>query len=55
MAGYSGPPLVRKLGIKAGATLYLANAPENYRQLVSPFAKFINGMCTAIATCCVTG
>ena len=29
-AGYSGTPLVRKLGIKPGMTLCLLNAPENY-------------------------
>lgn len=39
MAGYSGTPLVKKLGIQEGATLYLVNAPEDYLQLVSPVPK----------------
>lgn len=29
-AGYSGTPLPKKLGIKAGATLYLDGAPADY-------------------------
>ena len=34
MTGYSGTPLWKKLGYKAGATVYLEKAPENYRQLL---------------------
>ncbi len=30
MAGYSGTPLVKKLGIKEGARVALVNAPENF-------------------------
>jgi hypothetical protein len=30
MAGYSGTPLVKKLGIKAGSNIVLVNAPSNY-------------------------
>jgi alkylation response protein AidB-like acyl-CoA dehydrogenase len=30
MAGYSGTPLVQKLGIKAGMRLHLADAPPDY-------------------------
>jgi hypothetical protein len=30
MAGYSGTPLVQKLGIKAGMRLYVEGAPKNY-------------------------
>jgi hypothetical protein len=30
VAGYSGTPLVRKLGINAGARLVLLNAPEGF-------------------------
>lgn len=33
MAGYSGTPLAKKLGIKAGARLMLINAPEHYIDL----------------------
>lgn len=32
-AGYSGTPLAKKLGIKAGFTLKLVDAPEHYLQL----------------------
>jgi Protein of unknown function (DUF3052) len=34
MAGYSGTPLLQKLGIKPGATLLLINEPKNYRKLL---------------------
>jgi hypothetical protein len=30
MAGYSGTPLAKKLGIKPGATLFLEGAPDPY-------------------------
>ena len=36
MAGYSGTPLARKLGIKDGSRIFLLNAPGNYLQLVAP-------------------
>lgn len=39
MAGYSGTPLVKKLGIKEESKLYLANAPDEYMKLVSPLPK----------------
>jgi len=32
LAGYSGTPLPRKLGIKAGATVALVGAPEHFEQ-----------------------
>jgi hypothetical protein len=35
-AGYSGTPLAKKLGIRAGARLFLQAAPDNYRQLIAP-------------------
>jgi len=31
MAGYSGTPLVKKLGIKEGSRIALVNAPENFQ------------------------
>ncbi|HEV7644997.1 MAG TPA: hypothetical protein VGO50_13715 [Pyrinomonadaceae bacterium] len=37
--GYSGTPLAKKLGIKAGDKLYLLGAPENYRALVEPLPE----------------
>jgi len=39
MAGYSGTPLVKKLGIREGMKLFLANAPNEYLKLVSPLPK----------------
>ncbi len=35
MAGYSGTPLVKKLGIKAGFTVALVNAPDNFKGLLT--------------------
>ena len=35
-AGYSGTPLTKKLGIKAGQMIVLLNAPENYNDLLAP-------------------
>jgi len=34
MAGYSGTPLLQKLGIKRGLAVVTINAPTNYRQLL---------------------
>jgi hypothetical protein len=36
MAGYSGTPLVKKLGIKPGDSLYIFNAPERYFDWLFP-------------------
>lgn len=36
MPGYSGTPLVKKLGIKEGAEIHLVGAPDNYLELVEP-------------------
>lgn len=59
-AGYSGTPLARKLGIKAGHTVVLINEPKQYLQLfedmpeviyakgeVPESADFIHLFCTA--------
>jgi hypothetical protein len=35
-AGYSGTPLAKKLGIKAGFRVFVENAPENYLQWLEP-------------------
>jgi Protein of unknown function (DUF3052) len=35
-AGYSGTPLVKKLGIKANSELCVLSAPGNYADLVAP-------------------
>jgi len=34
MAGYSGTPLPKKLGIKSGVTVVTINPPNNYRRLL---------------------
>ena len=36
MAGYSGTPLVKKLGVKEGATLAAVGAPEGFRSMLEP-------------------
>jgi hypothetical protein len=36
MAGYSGTPLQRKLGIKDDSTVFLVNAPIHYLDWISP-------------------
>lgn len=36
MAGYSGTPLAKKLGIKDGSKIFLSNAPKDYLKLVAP-------------------
>lgn len=35
-AGYSGTPLVAKLGVKQGTTIAVVGAPRGYRELLSP-------------------
>ena len=41
MTGYSGTPLVKKLGIKAGAVIYLAGSPEGYLKLIEPLPESV--------------
>jgi len=36
MAGYSGTPLAKKLGIKAGSSVVAVGAPKGYRGLLEP-------------------
>jgi hypothetical protein len=36
MAGYSGTPLVRKLGVKEGFNIHVISAPAGYRRLLAP-------------------
>ncbi len=38
-AGYSGTPLAKKLGIKAGDTLRVINSPADYRSLFTDFPQ----------------
>ncbi|HEV8195767.1 MAG TPA: DUF3052 domain-containing protein [Gemmatimonadales bacterium] len=44
MAGYSGTPLPRKLGIKENAGVLIINAPDNYRTLVTPLPDGVRFM-----------
>jgi hypothetical protein len=39
MTGYSGTPLVKKLGIKAGSRLLLVGAPDQYMLLLEPLPE----------------
>src|SRR5205823_5262297 len=36
MAGYSATPLAKKLGIRPGARVHVAGAPDDYRALLDP-------------------
>ncbi len=38
-AGYSGTPLVKKLGIKPGARVAVSGVPDDYWDLVSPLPE----------------
>jgi hypothetical protein len=42
MAGYSGTPLAKKLGIKAGSRVYVATGPSNYRDLLEPLPEDVS-------------
>jgi hypothetical protein len=44
MAGYSGTPLSKKLGIKPGAKVCLVGAPEGYRALLDPIPPDVSFM-----------
>jgi len=39
MAGYSGTPLVKKLGIKKGFKIYVRNSPYKYGELLNEVPK----------------
>jgi len=39
MAGYSGTPLAKKLGIKTGMVVHTVNAPANYAALLDPLPE----------------
>jgi hypothetical protein len=42
MAGYSGTPLAKKLGIKADGRVYLDGAPANYMALIEPLPEGVS-------------
>lgn len=50
MAGYSGTPLVKKLGIGEGFEVLLVNAPPEYRALISPLPAEVNFATAANST-----
>jgi len=39
MAGYSGTPLIKKLGIKPNSTLFIMNPPASYFEWISPLPE----------------
>ncbi len=39
MTGYSGTPLIRKLGIKPGMRICFLNPPEEYSELLGPLPE----------------
>jgi hypothetical protein len=39
LAGYSRTPLVKKLGIKEGAQIFISGAPKNYLEFLSPLPQ----------------
>lgn len=41
MAGYSGTPLAKKLGIGAGATVLPVDAPKDYRAILEPLPESV--------------
>ena len=41
-AGYSGTPLVKKLGIKSGSTLCIKHEPKEYWDWISPLPDDVN-------------
>ena len=38
-AGYSGTPLIKKLGLQAGQRSAVINAPDNYTELLGPLPE----------------
>ena len=39
MSGYSGTPLVKKLGFKPGYTVWMANSPDGFEGLLGPLPE----------------
>jgi len=42
MAGYSGTPLAKKLGVKPGSNVFVADAPMAYERLLDPMPEGVN-------------
>ena len=47
MAGYSGTPLAKKLGLNPGARVYLDGAPEHFRGLLDPVPEGVEFLARA--------
>jgi len=51
MAGYSGTPLAKKLGINAGLKVFADGAPSDYVSLLAPLpdgVKFVNKLTNSV-------
>jgi hypothetical protein len=51
MAGYSGTPLAKKLGINAGSKVFADGAPADYTSLLAPLpdgVAFVNKLTTSV-------
>ena len=48
MAGYSGKPLVQKLGIKDGWAIAILNAPKGYDRLLGKLPRQVRRQATAV-------
>jgi len=44
MAGYSGKPLVQKLGIKPGFRIFAAGIPDAYEDIVGPYPRRLSSL-----------
>jgi hypothetical protein len=40
--GYSGKPLIEKLGMKPGMRVYMINPPANYSRILGPFPEGVS-------------
>ena len=47
MAGYSGTPLAKKLGIKPGSCVWAKGAPADYKELLAPLPEDVEFLAKA--------
>jgi hypothetical protein len=50
MAGYSGRPLAKKLGIKTASRIHVVDTPEEYRKLLAPLPDEVEFVASVGAT-----
>jgi hypothetical protein len=50
MAGYSGTPLVKKLGVEEGCAIHTVGAPADYRNLLNPLPAGVRFEAVATAS-----